>query len=38
MSVDDDAIRHLLDMGDNDYGSWITQDFEYTKDQEERKL
>ena len=35
---DKDAIRHLLDLGSNDYGSWITQDFEYTKDQEERKF
>tara|TARA_A100001388_G_scaffold141359_1_gene104827 strand:- start:1380 stop:3434 length:2055 start_codon:yes stop_codon:yes gene_type:complete len=34
---DDDAIRHLLDLGTNEYGSWITQDFEYTKDQEENK-
>lgn len=35
---DEDAIRHLLDLGTNEYGSWITQDFEYTKDQEERKF
>ncbi len=34
---DDDAIRHLLDLGENEYGSWITQDFEYTKEQEENK-
>ena len=34
---DEEAIRYLLDMGDNEYGSWITQDFEYTKDQEENK-
>ena len=35
---DDDAIRELLDLGVNDYGSWITEDFEYTKDEEERKF
>ena len=34
---DEEAIRHLLDLGENEYGSWITQDFEYTKDQEENK-
>ena len=34
---DEEAIRYLLDMGDNEYGSWITQDFEHTKDQEENK-
>ena len=22
---DEEAIRYLLDMGDNEYGSWITQ-------------
>ena len=35
---DDDAIRELLELGVNDYGSWITEDFEYTKDEEERKF
>ena len=35
---DDDAIRELLDLGMGDYGSWITEDFEHTKDEEERKF
>ena len=35
---DEAAIRELLDLGASDYGSWITQDFEDTKDEEERKF